>query len=127
MEKNPNLKDKDEAAEMVGVGAIIFNDLMNDLVQDIVFDWDRALNFEGDTGAYVQYSHARICSIIRKADDMPLMNDVDLNEISKFYKDPNEFAILKMLSRFPEIVKMSCEKLKPSLIARYLLGISGSS
>ena len=67
-EKNPDLKNKKRVAQMVGVGAIAFGDLFNDRIKNITFDWDKILDFNGDTGPYLQYTHARCCSILRKAD-----------------------------------------------------------
>ena len=66
-EKSPNLEDKDEAARQVGIGAVIFNAMQAGRIKDIDFWWDRALNFDGETGPYVQYTHARCCSVLRKA------------------------------------------------------------
>ena len=66
-EKNPDLKDKAEVAEMLGMGAVVFFDAMNDRVKPITFTWDRVIALDGDTGPYVQYAHARIMSVLRKA------------------------------------------------------------
>jgi len=66
-EKNPGLKDKESAARAVGLGAVRFGDLSNDRVKDIEFDWDKVLDFTGETAVYIQYAHARICSILRRA------------------------------------------------------------
>jgi len=67
-EKNPALPDKETVAEQVGLGALIFNRLYNNRVKDVVFNWERILNFEGETGPYVQYAHARCCSVLAKAE-----------------------------------------------------------
>lgn len=75
MEKNPNLADKEKAARLVGLGAVIFGDLINDRIKDIEFDWDKVLDFSGETAPYIQYAHARICSILRKA--APAESDFD--------------------------------------------------
>ena len=66
-EKNPDLENKEEVARQVGVGAIVFNDLYTNRIKDVVFSWEEALNFDGETGPYVQYTHARACSLLRKA------------------------------------------------------------
>ena len=66
-EKNPNLENKEEIAKQVGIGAVIFNDLYNTRIKDVVFSWERMLNFDGETGPYVQYTHARACSILKRA------------------------------------------------------------
>ena len=68
-EKSPNLENKDEVARQVGIGAVVYTDLSNNRIKDIDFRWDRALNFDGESGPYVQYTHARCCSVLRKAPD----------------------------------------------------------
>ena len=68
-EKSPNLENKDEVARQVGIGAAVYTDLSNNRIKDIDFRWDRALNFDGESGPYVQYTHARCCSVLRKAPD----------------------------------------------------------
>ncbi len=70
-EKNPDLKDKAEVAEMLGMGAVVFFDAMNDRVKPITFTWDRVIALDGDTGPYVQYAHARIMSVLRKGGTHP--------------------------------------------------------
>ena len=65
-EKNPSLENKEEVAEIVGLGALVFNDLMNDRIKDVDFSWDKILDFEGDSGPYVQYCHVRCASLIQK-------------------------------------------------------------
>ncbi|MFC2075302.1 arginine--tRNA ligase, partial [Bdellovibrionota bacterium] len=94
-EKNPSLKNKEEVAEKVGAGAVIFNDLSQRRIKDVIFDWDEMLSFEGNTGPYLQYTHARICSIIRKAEKPE--KDVDWSLL----KEPEEFMLVKAIERYP--------------------------
>lgn len=116
-EKNPDLPNKDEVAEEVGVGAIVFNYLSNSRIKDISFDLESALDFNGNTGPYVQYTYARCCSILSKAgeigDDSPLT-----------ITDPTESALVKTLSRFPEKVKEALAAYEPSMMTRYILDVA---
>ncbi len=117
-EKNPDLDNKDKIAKEVGIGAIIFWDLSNDWVHDLMFDWDKILNFEGETAPYVQYSHARASAILRKAGK--------LTKKIKFAKivHEKELKLITLLSEFPLCVEESLDKMKPSVIARYLLDLA---
>ena len=112
-EKSPNLANKDEVARQVGVGAVVYFDLHNDRMKDIDFRWDRALNFDGETGPYVQYTHARCCSVLRKAEGI----DVSAPDWEKI-TDNEAQDVLMQLSKFPEIVHRAMEENEPSLITR---------
>jgi arginyl-tRNA synthetase len=106
-------------AEAVGIGAIIFGTLNRKRNKDIEFSWDNALTFNGETGPYVQYAHARLCSILRKANrDIPESPDFTL------LSHDAEWALVKQLSRFPGEITAACEACEPSFIARYLLDLS---
>lgn len=117
-EKNPNLEDKEAVAQAVGVGAVIFHDLSNNRIKDVNFVWEEALNFEGNTGPYVQYTHARCAGIIEKA------NGFEGSEFS--LSDESEINLIKVLNLFPEKVKQAKEELEPSVISRYLLDVCQS-
>jgi len=113
-EKSPNLLNKDEVARQVGVGAVVYFDLHNDRNKDIDFRWERALNFDGETGPYVQYTHARCCSVLRKAEAMELPEpDYDV------LCDDEAMALLMQISRFPETVRKAMDANEPSLITRH--------
>lgn len=112
-EKNPGLENKDEVARSVGVGAVFFGDLMNDRIKDVVFDWDRILDFEGDTGPYLQYTHARAASIVRKAGGV---TDFDLSLLS----GPESY-LLRLMLRFSDVVEDAYLNNKPHVIAQFLL------
>ncbi|MBS4194239.1 arginine--tRNA ligase [Lederbergia citri] len=117
-EKNPNLLKKEEVANIVGVGAIIFHDLKNERQNNIEFSLEDMLKFEGTTGPYVQYTHARACSILRKANFNSLNTDpIGLN-------DDYSWPIVKLLMQFPAVIEKSFEYFEPSIIAKYLLDIS---
>ena len=113
-EKSPNLENKREVARQVGVGAVVYFILHNDRVKDIDFRWDRALNFDGETGPYVQYTHARCCSVLRKAEGIQAEPNYEAVMVEEA-KD-----VLMLLSRFPEIVKRAMEGNEPSVITRHV-------
>ena len=124
-EKHPdwtgeNAPDKDEIAKRVGIGAILFNDLYNQRIKDVSFHWDKVLNFDGETGPYVQYTYVRCASILRSLPDFKLGEDIDYSLIT----DPASTALLKELVRFPEVIHMAAEKYEPSLIARYAVAVA---
>ncbi len=112
-----NEKEKKEIARKIGIGAIIFNDLKEDRVKDIIFDWNKALNLKGDSCPYIQYSAVRAKSILDSfSKKIEKFNIEDLNE--------DEKALVKQLSMFPKIVKTSGENYKPHFIAQYLLELA---
>lgn len=120
-QKNPDLENKEEVARAVGIGAVIFADLRHNRVKDVDFAWEDVLNFEGDTGPYVQYSHARACSILRRAGFTPRVEsaEVDWEALSS----REEIELLKQLAAFPEVVREAAAEDEPSTIARYLLDL----
>lgn len=113
-EKSPNLPNKDEVARQVGVGAVVYFDLHNDRNKDIDFRWERALNFDGETGPYVQYTHARCCSVLRKAEAFA-QAEPDYGVIT----DDEAQDVLMLLTRFPETVRKAMDANEPSLITRH--------
>jgi arginyl-tRNA synthetase len=120
-EKNPELKDKTRVAEQVGIGAVFFAYLMNDRVKDFEFSWDRMLDFEGDTGPYLQYTHARACSVLRKAKEAPAAGiKADVLQM------PVEYELAKSLEQFPDIVASVLADYKPHILAQYLLRLGHS-
>ena len=117
-EKNPDLPDKETVAKQVGIGAIIFNDLYNQRIKDVLFDWDKLLNFDGETGPYVQYTYARAASVMRKVGEIPLTIDYSV------LTDDASMALLKEISRFPEVIKEASEKYEPCVVARYAVALA---
>ncbi|SCG82651.1 arginyl-tRNA synthetase [Proteiniborus sp. DW1] len=118
-EKNPNLENKDEVAKMVGIGAVIYNDLSNGKMRDIVFNWDRMLSFEGETGPYVQYTHARANSVLSKAGH-EITSDVNYSLIT----NDEAVNVVRLLYTFKDIVISAMEKNEPSFIARHVMDIA---
>ncbi|TVY08306.1 arginine--tRNA ligase [Paenibacillus cremeus] len=124
-EKNPNMENKDEVARQVGVGAIIFNDLSNNRIKDIVFSWEEALNFEGETGPYVQYTHARACSVLRKAGvDHAALDAAAVK--AEHLTNPEAQGVVRELYLFKERVEQAMHKLEPSIVSRYLVDLAQS-
>ncbi len=115
-EKSPNLENKTEVARQVGIGAVIYADLQNNRIKDIDFWWDRALNFDGETGPYVQYTHARCCSVLRKAEDAG--TDRTAAPDYAALSDDDSKNLLLQLSRFPEAVLDAADKNEPSMVTR---------
>ena len=119
-EKNPDLEDKDEVAKMVGVGAILFNDLFNQRIKDVAFNWDKILNFTGETGPYVQYTYARCASVIRNSGVSEIPDEIDASLLS----DEASMNLLKEISRYGEVIKEASEKMEPFMITRYAVGMA---
>ncbi|GAX88725.1 arginine--tRNA ligase [Effusibacillus lacus] len=119
-EKNPALPNKEEVAEAVGVGAIIFNDLKNNRVNDVNFVWAEALNFDGETGPYVQYTYARISSLLRKGDYQP---DQKLPDTMSAVGGDVEWSLVKLLGRFPNVLDRAREQYDPSVVAKYVIDV----
>lgn len=116
-EKNPDLKKKDDVARLVAVGAILFGDLFNDRVKDVVFDLQRILSFEGDTGPYLLYTHARAASIVKKAGKLKPSADCDVSLLT----DPTEEKVIKLMSNFQAKVQDALKQYKPHILAQYLI------
>ncbi|QQS23422.1 arginine--tRNA ligase [bacterium] len=117
-EKNPGLEDKASAAKVVMQGAIKYFDLSHNYKSDIVFTWDKALSFEGNTGPYLQYTHARINGILRKAG----IRDSQEFEIKNISVEDS--AVLRKLNQFPEVVEMTAQNYTPNLLCNYLFELS---
>lgn len=117
-EKNPNIPNKEEVAKQVGIGAILFNDLYNQRIKDVIFDWEKLLNFDGETGPYVQYTYARAASVLRKIGDVPEIYDYSV------LCDDVSMALLKEISRYPQVVKDAADKLEPFVVSRYAVALA---
>ena len=138
-EKSPNLENKEEISRQIGVGAVVYSTLQNNRIKDIDYpcekrpyldedgvprnryeiQWEKALNFDGETGPYVQYTHARCCSVLRKAADMNLP-EADWNALS----DDEAQSLLRLISRFPDVIREAAEKYEPSMITRAVTDIA---
>ena len=117
-EKNPDIPDKEEVAKQDGIGAIIFNDLYNQRIKDVIFDWNKLLNFDGETGPYVQYTYARASSVLRKIGEVPDTIDYTL------LTDEASIGLLKEIERYPQVIKDAAERYEPSVIARYSIDLA---
>jgi arginyl-tRNA synthetase len=119
-EKNPSLAQKEEVAKQVGVGAVIFHDLKNFRMNDIEFSLEDMLRFEGETGPYIQYTHARACSILRKGN----WNGIDVKQID--FENPSHWEIISLLKEFSNVIQTSLIKYDPSQIAKYAIDLARS-
>ena len=119
-EKSPGLENKEEVARQVGIGAVIFTDLFNSRIKDIDFWWDRALNFDGETGPYVQYTHARCGSLLRKAGDAENAVRPDWTALT----DDEAQEVLRRIAAFPEVVREAAARYEPSMITRAVTGLA---
>jgi arginyl-tRNA synthetase len=120
-EKNPDLKAIDETAHMIGVGAVIFSQLAVRRQRDVDFQWEEVLSFEGETGPYLQYTHARLCSLLRRY-GKDVTGDVDYCLLNL----PEEQRVVELLADFPGVVVDAGEYREPSFIAQYLLKLAGA-
>ena len=115
-EKNPDLENKEDVAQKVGVGAVIFGALYNSKIKDIVFSYDKVLNFDGETSVYVQYTCARANSVLQKGG---IVTEYEIPELSL-----EEIDLVKALATFPETVQMAADKYEPSCIARFAVDVA---
>ncbi|MBQ9949960.1 MAG: arginine--tRNA ligase [Clostridia bacterium] len=124
-EKNPSLEKKDEVARQVGVGAVVWSPLYNNRIKDIVFSLDKVLNFEGETAPYAQYTHARCCSLLKKAGvfgkEAELLDALDTEPITS----SNAVELIKSISALPDSIKQAADKNEPYIIARRVTDICG--
>ena len=119
-QKNPDLENKEEVAKKVGIGAVIFNDMSASRIKDEVFDWNTILNFQGETGPYVQYTYVRTKSVLEKAGYLPKIEDIKTNNLSDEYS----LAILKLIYNFEDVLIQVTDKNEPSILARYLIDLA---
>ncbi|MGX7245730.1 arginine--tRNA ligase [Enterococcus quebecensis] len=118
MEKNPDLPNREEVARQVGIGSVIFHDLKNDRLNNFDFVLEEVVRFEGETGPYVQYTHARAMSILRKADFV-------IDETKEYaLDDKDSWEVIKLLQKFPEVVIQAAEKYEPSVIAKHAIQVA---
>lgn len=120
-QKNPELPDRKEVAEAIGVGAVIFNDLKQHRMHEVNFSWEEALNFDGETGPYVQYSYARTQSLLRKSQ----FSIEDIDSINgKYLEGEAAWNLVLMLNQYPDVLMKAATRAEPSIVARYLLDLS---
>ena len=122
-EKNPGLENKEEVAQQVGIGAVIFDDMYNNIIKDIQFSWERVLDFQGETGPYVQYTHARACSLLKRA-------GLDVNNLPTFEIDETAISedvvltVMKEIAEFKNVIQSAANNYEPSYIARYAVDVA---
>ena len=118
-EKNPDAENIDEVAKAVGVGAVVFQELSNSRIKDYTFSWDRTLSFEGETGPYVQYTHARCCAVLRKA-GQPVSADINYELLS----DQDAADVLSVLENFNKSIMIAMNKNEPHIVTRFVLDLA---
>ena len=121
-EKNPNMENKYENAKKIGIGAITFSNVGTTIIKDQIFDWDTILNFNGETGPYVQYIYVRTRSVLEKANCALDYENADYSKI----KEKEELDVIKLLYNFSDTVVLAASKNEPSIIARYLIDLAQS-
>ena len=120
VEKNPQLENKKEVAKKVGIGAIVFNTLSTVTTKDQIFDWNTALNFQGETGPYIQYTYVRTKSVLEKVGYTPKFEDVKTENLLDEYS----LEILKLIYNFEDTLIQVTEKNEPSILSRYLIDLA---
>lgn len=125
-EKNPNIENLEEITSQVGIGAVVFNELSNNRIKDYTFKWDQILNFDGETEPYVQYTHARCASLLRKAgeDIVAKAQDPKNVDFALLAKSDSAYELTKLIYAFPGVVEQAGEKYEPSIITRHIIDIA---
>ena len=127
LEKNPNAENVDEIAKAVGIGAVIFQELSNSKIKDYVFSWNKVLNFEGETGPYVQYAHARACSVLRNAGDSVVATAQKVESLDMNYlTGESAYKLAKEIYDFPAAILEAAEKYEPSILTRHIVDVAQS-
>lgn len=121
-EKNPDLENKEEIAKKVGIGAVIYNDLATSRIKDEIFDIDEMLNFQGETGPYIQYMYVRTNSVLGKVRKIPEVKDLKINLLQDKYSQ----NIIKLIYNFEDVLNQAIAKSEPSFLARYLMDLAKS-
>ena len=119
-EKNPDIENKDEVAKKVGIAAIAFNTLSTTNNKDQIFDWNTALNFQGETGPYIQYTYVRTKSVLEKVEKLPKASEIKY----EFLTDDSSIKVLKSLYAFKETLEVTVDKNEPAILARYLIELA---
>ena len=123
IEKNVNTENIDQTAKDVGIGAVVFNELSNYRIKDYVFSWDKVLNFEGETGPYVQYTHARACSILRNAGEEVAAKAREGFD-SQYITGESAHKLIKLIYELPDVIVEAGEKYEPSIVTRHIVDIA---
>ncbi len=117
--------DIDETAKTVGIGAVIFQELSNNRIKDYVFKWDKVLNFDGETGPYVQYTHARCASVLRRAGEETVAKAAALKDVDyKYLCSESAYELIKLLYKFPDVVVDAGHRYEPSIVTRHIVDMA---
>ena len=119
-EKNPDMENKHENAKKIGIGAITFSNVGTTIIKDQIFDWDAILNFNGETGPYVQYTYVRTQSVLKNIDNIPTIENIDIKQLN----NQEAIKVIKLIYNFQETIIDATNKNEPSILARYLLDLS---
>lgn len=119
-EKNPEMENQKRESKKIGIGAVIFHNLANTIIKDQVFDWNNVLNFQGETGPYIQYTYVRTKSVLEKAGYLPKINEINTEKLLDDYSQ----NIIKLIYSFEDILIQVTDKDEPSILARYLIDLA---
>lgn len=119
-EKNPDMDNKKENAKKIGIGAVTFSNVGTTIIKDQIFDWDTILNFNGETGPYIQYTYVRTQSILRNAINIPNVRNMDIKELN----NKEVIKVIKLIYSFQDTVIEATNKNEPSILARYLIDLA---
>lgn len=125
MEKNVNTENIDTTAKQVGIGAVIFQELSNSKIKDYVFSWEKILNFDGETGPYIQYTHARAASVLRNggASAEAILAAPETADM-KYISGDSAFELGRLIYKFPEVIVEASEKYEPSIVTRHVVDVA---
>lgn len=119
-EKNPDMENLEENAKKIGIGAVVFNNISTTIIKDQIFDWDTILNFNGETGPYIQYTYVRTNSVLKNFNTIPSLSEIDASSLL----DEDSMRVIKIIYQFNRTITNAVEKNEPSILARYLLDLS---
>ena len=119
-EKNPNMENKYENAKKIGIGAIAFSNVGTTIIKDQIFDWDAILNFNGETGPYIQYTYVRTQSVLKNVDSIPNVGDIDISELN----NKEAIKVMKLIYNFQDTIVDATNKNEPSILARFLIDLA---
>lgn len=119
-EKNPNMENKHENAKKIGIGAITFSNIGTTIIKDQIFDWNDVLNFNGETGPYIQYTYVRTKSVLNNIEKIPSVEKIEIEELN----NKEAIKVIKLIYNFQDTVIQSADKNEPSILARYLIDLS---
>lgn len=119
-EKNPNMENKHENAKKIGIGAITFSNIGTTIIKDQIFDWNDVLNFNGETGPYIQYTYVRTKSVLNNIEEIPSVEKIEIEELN----NKEAIKVIKLIYNFQDTVIQSADKNEPSILARYLIDLS---